>query len=255
MKNLIKVAFLMTVFLGTTISTTKASEINQKVVTDTVLYDAQSKIEKALLNSFKSGKIEPFNVLERQFNVSNNTWKPYWNAYLGFYKSIYYLKVGDKVTCEKVVKDGISQLEKIAKTSEEYALLAYLQSFSVQFHKGMEAGFVSSKVKKNADKAIALNAKNIRAYFVLGSNDFYTPAAFGGGRKVEEYLTKAISISEKQTQDRVLPSWGKDSAYEMLIKFYIKQKKTDLAKKYFADAQKLYPKNYAINDLGKQIVL
>lgn len=255
MKNLIKIIVLCGIITSVGVLHTKASEGYQTVATDTLLSNAQSKVEKALVNTFRSRNIEAFNALGRQFNSSKSNWKPYWTAYLEFYKSIYYLKMGDKENCEKVVNEAMNQLEKSVKTSEEFALLAYLQSFSVQFHKGMSAGFVSSKVKRNADKAIALDANNMRAYFVLGSNDFYTPSAFGGGKKVEEYLIKAISLPDKKVQDTSSPSWGKDSAYEMLIKFYIKQKKTDLAKKYFADAQKLYPKNYAINDLAKQIVL
>lgn len=255
MKNLIKKIIICGILLTNIIPSSNAGVGYQSMVIDTVLNNAQTKVEKALVNSFKSNNINSFNALEVQFNSSKNNWKPYWSAYLAFYKSVYYLKMGDKTSCEKVINEGILQLDKTAKTSEEFALLAYLQSFSVQFYKGMAAGFVSSKVKRNADKAIALDAKNARAYFVLGSNDFYTPSAFGGGKKTEEYLIKAISLPDPKVQDSVLPSWGKDSAYEMLIKFYIKQKKTDLAKKYYADAQKRYPKNYAINDLGKQISL
>ncbi len=255
MKNLIKKIVLCSSILMSVAFSAEASKSYQSVVVDTVLNNAQAKVEQALGGAFKTRNIDSFNALERQFNISKHNQKPYWTAYLAFYKSIYYLKMGDKTTCEKLINESISKLDKTAKTSEDFALLAYLQSFSVQFHKGMAAGFVASKVKRNAEKAIALDANNARAYFVLGSNDFYTPSAYGGGKKVEEYLTKAISVPDRKTQDSTAPTWGKDSAYEMLIKFYIKQKKGDLAKKHFADAQKLYPKSYAINDLAKQMTL
>lgn len=248
MKNLSKKLIVFGLLVLGTVNLSVA-----RINPDTVLVNAQSKIEKAFVSSFKARNIEAFNSLERQFRVSQNSWKNYWLGYLTFYKSVYYLKTEDKTTCEKAIKEGINQLEKTAKNSEELALLAYLQSFSVQFYKGMAAGFVSSKVKRNADKALSLNKNNLRAFYVLGSNDFYTPATFGGGKKVEEYLTKAIKIQDKKMVDNIAPSWGKDSAYEMLIRFYIKQNKSDLAKKYLADAQKLYPKNYALVDLAKQI--
>lgn len=248
MKNLSKKLIVLSLLVLSIINVSVA-----RITPDTVLVNAQSKIEKAFVSSFKARNIEAFNTLERQFRVSQNNWKNYWLAYLTFYKSVYYLKTEDKATCEKAIKEGITQLEKSAQNSEELALLAYLQSFSVQFYKGMAAGFVSSKVKRNADKAISLDKNNLRAFYVLGSNDFYTPTTFGGGKKVEEYLTKAIRIPDKKPTDTTIPSWGKDSAYEMLIKYYIKQNKSDLAKKYLADAQKLYPKNYALVDLAKQI--
>ena len=133
-------------------------------------------------------------------------------------------------------------------------MLALLQSFSIQFKSGMEAGAMSSKVKNNVKKAIKLDEQNLRAYYVAGSNDYYTPEKYGGGAEVENYLLKAISLPDQKIKSVVLPSWGKESAYEMLIKWYIKKENWAKAKQYFTEANTLYPQNYPISQLAVKLV-
>lgn len=179
----------------------------------------------------------------------------YWQGYLQYYHAIFNIQNGNKEASEKEINAGIDIVNAIKnKNSEDLALLAMLQSFSMQFKSGMEAGAYSSKVKNNVKKAIELDEQNLRAYFVAGSNDFYTPEKYGGGEKVESYLLKAISLPEQRIKSMYLPSWGKDSAYEMLIKFYMKKEKWADAKKQFQDAIRLYPNNYPISQLAVQLV-
>ena len=87
------------------------------------------------------------------------------------------------------IKEASAILNDIGnKTSETYALLALVQSFSIQFASGMEAGRISAGIRENAGKALELDSTNVRGWYVLGSNDYYTPASFGGGKKVEYSL-------------------------------------------------------------------
>ena len=54
-------------------------------------------------------------------------------------KSVFYLKLGKKEDSGKVIKEASAILNDIGnKTSETYALLALVQSFSIQFASGME---------------------------------------------------------------------------------------------------------------------
>ena len=132
--------------------------------------------------------------------------------------------------------------------------MAYLQNFAIQFKSGLAAGIYSSKIKKNAEKALEINSENMRAYLVLGTNDFFTPERYGGGEKAEDYFVKAVNLKSQTVENPYLPSWGKNEVYLYLIRLYIKKEQYDSAKKYFKEATKHYPDDYQINQLAKQLV-
>lgn len=230
----------------------------ESIQKDSLLVGIQDKIYNAFVQSFMAKNNDDLGLLDEKLETLYSTKKNniilYWKSYLQFYSSIYYLKKGDKETAEKEVGKGINWLEEMKnKNSEDYALLAMLQGFDIQF-KGMKAMFISNSIKKNIKKAIAIDSTNLRAYYVYASNDFHTPEKYGGGKEAEEYLLKAVSLSAQKIKNDYLPSWGKEESYEMLIKLYIKKEKWDLAKKYFQEGNKEYPESYTINQLASKLV-
>ena len=262
MKKTITMGLLLVSFLGQTQTTVtnsfkKPLHLEKKLASDTLLVNIQTKIIDAFVvavdtkENGESLKIQK--QLESLYKEKNQNLILYWQAYSHYFSSLYYLIQQDKKQAEKEIDKSIEILENIEnKNSEDYALLANSQNFSSQF-KGMEAIFISQKVKKNGAKAIELDATNLRAYYVLGANDFFTPKMYGGGKKAEEYFKKAISLSSQKMKNPYLPSWGKDDAYEYLIRFYIREKRWKEAKKYFQEAIKLYPNSYNINRLAKSL--
>ncbi len=263
MTRLLIVALLFVSCKGNTMQMTNSDVMGyqeqvEQVKADTLLAGIQSKIYNAFVQSLMSkdnkALLELSRSLEALYEEQNQNLILYWRAYLQFYSSIYYLKQGDEKTAEKEIDKGIEWLKNMKnKNSEDYALLAMLQSFSIQF-KGMRAMFISGDVKKNAKTALAMDSTNLRAYYVYASNDFYTPEKYGGGKEAEEYLLKAISLPAQKIKNDFLPSWGKEEAYEMLIKLYIKREKWDLAKKYFQEGIGEFPDSYTINQLAAQLV-
>ncbi|MEM6687031.1 MAG: hypothetical protein AAF617_14715, partial [Bacteroidota bacterium] len=160
----------------------------------------------------------------------------------------------DKKQAEETCDEAVEWLEDLDnKTSEDYALLALIQSFGIQF-KGMKAMFISSRIKKNAKKAISMEPKNLRAHYVFASNDFYTPEKYGGGKNAEKFLLKAIALPDQKVKNPFLPSWGKEQAYEMLIKLYIKKKDLANAKKHFKAGIDLYPESYNLKQLAAKLI-
>jgi len=229
-----------------------------QIKSDTLLLGIQSKIYDAFIQDMMSKENKALSELSKSLNELNKSKKQnlilYWQSYLQFYSSIYYLKKGDKKTAEKEIDKGINWLNEMKnKNSEDYALLAMLQGFGIQF-KGMKAIFISEDIKENLKKAIAIDTRNLRAYYVSASNDFHTPFKYGGGKKTEKYLLKAISLPIQKIKNNYLPSWGKEEAYEMLIKFYIKNEKWNLAKKYFQEGIKFYPQSYTISQLAIKLI-
>lgn len=233
--------------------------INEKSMDkDTLLIHIQQKIYNVFAQSLilKDNKmlLKLAKSLEELKQEKKQNIITYWQSYLQFYASIYYLKMGDRKVAEKEIDKGIDYLEEMKhKNSEDLALLSMLQGFSMQF-KGMKAMFVSSDVKENAQQAIAIDSVNLRALYVYASNDFYTPEKYGGGKEAERYLLKAISLDTQKIKNPYLPSWGKEEAYELLIKFYIKNKKWESAKKYYAQGVEEFPESYVLSQLAKNLV-
>lgn len=230
----------------------------QSVQQDSLLVGIQGKIYNAFVQSFMTKNNNELDSLKKDLESLYSTRKNniilYWKSYLQFYSSIYYLKKGDKETAEKEIDKGIDWLNKMEnKNSEDYALLAMLQGFGIQF-KVMKAMIVSSSIKKNIKRSIAIDSTNLRAYYVYASNDFHTPKKYGGGKETEKYLLKAISLPAQKIKNDYLPSWGKEESYEMLIKFYIKKEKWYLAKKYFQEGITAFPESYTINQLASKLV-
>lgn len=220
-------------------------------VNDTLLNNIQQKIGQSLSECFQTNSAESLTNLDIELSSTKSNDKNltcYWSAYSKFYLSIFYDKTGNKSKAKKEINNGIEILQKIEfKTSEEYSLLAYLQSFSLQFNYE-EAQKIVEQATDNSQKAIELDSTNLRAYFVAGSLMYYSSDK-SKVAKSEKYFLKAISLKEQAFDDNKLPSWGKDEAYSMLIKIYLKRNDKILAKKYFSEAKENFPNSYSIRNL------
>ena len=105
---------------------------------DDVLDGIQKKNELAMNNCFVQNTAAPLDSLFTKLNKleDGNGMVPYWKAYITYYKSVFYLKLGKKEDSGKVIKEASAILNDIGnKTSETYALLALVQSFSVNLYK------------------------------------------------------------------------------------------------------------------------
>lgn len=228
---------------------------HQQPVNDTVLHRIQQKIDEAFVRAQMRNDVGQLNLIRSLLSErASDRWATYWLGYAYYNEAIYYLTLKNNEKSKETIHLAIDLLDGIKeKNSEDYALLALLQSFSIKFISGMQAGVVSSRVKKNAKQAIKMDDKNLRAYYVYGSNDFYTPEQYGGGAEAEEYLKKAISIDAQYKDDPTSPTWGKNPAYEILIRFYIKRGDKTSAKKYYDEAIVLFPNDYQIKQLAKKM--
>jgi tetratricopeptide (TPR) repeat protein len=226
---------------------------------DTLLINIQGKVMDAFVNSKLSKSDKALADLEQALLNLNRYYYNgiiiYWYSYTCYYHAILLMSEKEIKGSEKILDDGIMQLKKVSMlNSEHLSLLALMESFSIQYASGLEVPFISKRVKQNAEKALELDSLNLRAYFVLGSNDFYTPEQYGGGKKAAGYFIKATRLNDQSVPNPYLPSWGKNSAYEMLIRFYINHKQFAEAKKYYQEAIALFPDDYMINRLAKDLI-
>ena len=143
------------------------------------LQNVQSKIDSALTLSFAQQNIAPLDSILTQLAAltPQNNLTTYWQSYARSMVTIYFMKMKQTAKAESAINRACDDMEKLdKKNTEDYALLASVQN----------AGKLSSQAVENAQKAIQMDSTNLRAWYVLGTNDFYTPAFFGGGKKTEQ---------------------------------------------------------------------
>ncbi len=210
--------------------------------------NSQQRIGQALGIAFREQNPSAMEQVEKELTSD------YWRSYCDYYKAIYLLKSGEKEKSRQSIENGIKRLEKLKeKTSESYALVSVLRTFSMQFVKNaMKQGMIPEQVKDEAQKAITLDGQNVRAYYALASIDFYTPQEYGGGTNAEKLLLKAVTLEEQYGNAADLPTWGKDSSYQMLISLYLKNKDKVNARKYWEEAIKQYPEDRMIESLREK---
>ncbi|WP_439185430.1 hypothetical protein [Carboxylicivirga taeanensis] len=223
--------------------------------TDTLLCNIEKRIYDNFLYSFRVQDITKLTELDSLLEINENKQlSTYWKSYNQYYQSLYYLKNGNRELSQKKIETAITQLELQAdKDSETYALIAFLQNYSIQFVSSVEIGELKEKINKNANEAVKLDNENLRAWYVLGNFDLHLPASYGGGQKCEEYLLKAISLKENSKEDCRLPMWGKNQAYYSLVSYYNGVGKTKKAQKKLKQGLEQYPDDYMLNRLKDKI--
>ncbi len=211
----------------------------------------QSRIMDAFLNSFvvqnNSEMLSIIDELSSMYDTTNNSLFLYWKGYAIYYNSIIYLKNGDNDKAYEVLKEGIDTLESITtKNAEDYALLSMMHSFSCQFLGFPKVVMASRTADEYIEKALKLDDNNLRVYYVMANNDYYTPKTYGGGKEVEKHALRALSLPAQEISNPYLPSWGRKECFELLTNHYIKNNMMDKAKVYVEQGLAEYPDSYTL---------
>lgn len=211
----------------------------------------QVVIDNSLKTAIHNQSVEPLVKMEKSFsNKKGNLWL-YWKAYIRMCKSVYYTSIKQNSKAKVCLEEGINILEQEqGRTTEDYALLGYMQSQYIRHTKGMESGVLSVKSKKNVEKSIELDSNNIRGWVVLGIIDYYTPKQYGGKEKCEYYLQKAIKLPPQNVSNSYRPSWGKIEAYSLLLAYYNESGQKSKLLQYYRMAIKEFPNETSFAKYG-----
>ena len=208
------------------------------------LQNIQSKIDSALSRSFAHQNTAPLDSMLTQLaNLTpQNNLTTYWQSYARSMETIYFMRNKQAKEAEHIINRACDDMEQLnKKNAEDYALLASVQNLAIQFRSGMGAGKLSSQAVGNAQTALQMDSTNLRAWYVLATNDFYTPAFFGGGKKTEKFLLQALSFPAQQVPNPYMPSWGREEAYQLLLTYYVQKEQYEQARVLLNAAQKEYP--------------
>ncbi|TXF87117.1 hypothetical protein FUA23_18670 [Neolewinella aurantiaca] len=263
MRNL----FLFPLLLGFLLAFTSCGEDNaasvqpplasvvEELPPNATLEGIEAKITKATNESFFNVDAAPLARLHEEINAvatpGYDRLVAYWSAYNDFQTAIFHMKNEEPAESERTVRRGIDALAAIeGKNAEELTLQAFLQGFAIQFNTGMATARAANEAMASIEAARELNPDNLRTQYVLGSLDFYTPAEYGGGKKAEGFLVKAIDLPVQTVASSYLPSWGKAEAYELLVRHYKAAADEAVASRYLKEGLSQYPDNYQLSALN-----
>ncbi|MEM9722741.1 MAG: hypothetical protein AAGA10_25975 [Bacteroidota bacterium] len=221
-----------------------------------VLEGIQGTIERVFMESMitQENKLRP--LIENLATVHAempNSWLVYWEGYGHYYEGIYFMEMDQKSAGIETLKQGIELVESQEKmNAEDHVLAGTLMSLQM----GLSPGSImtlSSKSNKHFQQALKLAPNNLRAYLALGRSDYYKPKMFGGGKKVEEYFKKALSLEDSYSDDPYAPSWGRVDTYAMLVQYYAREERGDEAKVYCKKGLALFPSDPRLNELDSKL--
>lgn len=162
---------------------------------------------------------EAVNMLERISLAAPDTWQAHYHYAYG--NIMVSFRETDGSAKDQLLDLAEASIEKGQQAEGDPSELLTLQAFVYQARISVDdsrAMQFSGKARNTLGRALGINPDNPRALFLNGQNIFYTPEAFGGGRKnALPYFEKAVTnYQEIQPPTTIDPSWGKQAAQAML---------------------------------------
>lgn len=160
------------------------------------------------------------NTFDRIAQSEANKWLPY---YYASYANLSVLFFSQNLSIDKktsILDKAQSELDKALKLNDKESELYVLQAFIYQMRiTDASQGYKYSTLSNESlAKAKTLNPENPRYYYLKGTNLFYTPAEFGGGKEAAKPLfEKAAELfSQDSHENTLMPSWGSQHNSSML---------------------------------------
>ncbi|RYE25037.1 MAG: hypothetical protein EOP51_05440 [Sphingobacteriales bacterium] len=159
-------------------------------------------------------KVEQSNKLNMIAKKWNDQWAPhYYNAYskaqLSYMEKDENKRDAYVDEAEKELGETVSLLGK--DNDETYVLAAMVANARLAVKPQARWQKYGKIYDENLEKAKAINADNPRIYYLRGTNKFFTPKMFGGGKKAAQpFFEKAQGLfAKEQGGDINKPYWGK----------------------------------------------
>jgi tetratricopeptide (TPR) repeat protein len=184
--------------------------------------------------------IQRNNALNKVFKEEDNNFNRYWLSYGLYNQALIADRLEDKKAAEELIDRAIELLKPLKEDPESQALLALQLGYSTRFKSYWSMISLGRNAYQRAERAVALAPTNMRTNLALAINDFYTPKVFGGGKKVETHLIKALQAPSPSASD-TSPTWGKPNVYELLVKYYQKNEQQTEAQNYLNQGLSEFP--------------
>lgn len=213
------------------------------------LGEAQSRIEAAASQAQAGGDFAALDAVEAALREmptaeSGNLryYRSYWLAYAKYRRAGGLAAAGRNDEIGPVLEQAMALLADIEPAdSDSHALFGLVA--------GMNLGFVApsamfkqlDQISESLARALALDETNVRAWYANAMSDFNTPAEFGGGRRTERYLRKAIALEQKPSA--LGPTWGRRESIGLLLEFYLREERLAEAQELLRQATAEFPQS------------
>ncbi|TGE21372.1 hypothetical protein E5K00_13870 [Hymenobacter aquaticus] len=176
----------------------------------------------------------------------------YWQAY-AYYHLYFRVHASQPAQAESYLQSGIAALEAVAApNSEHLALLSLLQGLNLEYSTFVLLPVRAGIAQRNAEKALALHARNLRACYALAIHDYYTPKIYGGGQLAQRYFRRAVALPDKSDRNPYAPDWGKADAYWYLARTFAAAGQPDSVRHYAQQGALRYPWHQGLVNLAKK---
>jgi tetratricopeptide (TPR) repeat protein len=188
------------------------------------LYYRSMKDAVDSMNNIKS--LDDFNnianIFERIAKAEQDKWLPYY--YTGYIYVILGFKQQGSGKLDEYLDIAQENIDKAMELdpdeSELYTLQGLLYQSRIMDDPQARGQIYSPKAAQALEKAIELNENNPRPYYLMGSNLFYTPEAYGGGLEAACPLLKTAKEKYENfvPADSISPNWGEEYNLQLLEK-------------------------------------
>ncbi|MEP6513622.1 MAG: hypothetical protein ABJA79_07125, partial [Parafilimonas sp.] len=154
---------------------------------------------------------------QRVADAEKTQWLPYYYAALAQAWIGYMDQSADKDALANNARTILEKSEALETNAETYCvryMLANIQMAVDPQTRWQTYGMQSTEALQKAEE---LDASNPRVYYLKGTNTFYTPEQFGGGKaKAKPILEKSVEMFKTFEAKPMYPNWGKEDAEKML---------------------------------------
>ncbi|NOS92775.1 MAG: hypothetical protein HOP30_12695 [Cyclobacteriaceae bacterium] len=182
----------------------------------------QTTVRQFYAASTQEERLARSNRLSLIANKWNAEWfTHYYSAYAKTLLGVYEQDQTKKISYFEEAEKNLETARATAKgaNDEVYALAAMIASMKIGIYPDQWQKY-GDQFATNIKKAKDLRKENPRLYYLEGMSKFYTPEAYGGGKKSAlPYFQKAAEYFALESDaDIRKPSWGKKQNEEMIKK-------------------------------------
>lgn len=183
-------------------------------------------LQTTVLQFYAASTQEDRLACSNRLSLIANKWNAEWftHYYSAYTKTLLAVYEQDRMKKINYFEEAEKNLETARATAksendEVYALTAMIASMRIGIFPDQWQKY-SEVFAFNMKKAKEIRKENPRLYYLEGMSKFYTPEAYGGGRKSAlPYFQKAAEYFALESDTDIRkPSWGKKQNEEMLKK-------------------------------------
>ncbi len=169
---------------------------------------------KQISETDRQSSLQPIiNKMERVAAAEKNEWLPkYWVAYCYGIEQFTKSDAAEKDLILDKADKYLGDAENLSVDNDEIMVLkAQLASARLAVDPMSRWQTYGASFSDNLKKATKLNSNNPRIYYLQGTNLFYTPENFGGGKAAAKPLFEQAldKFNNFEAKSSIYPNWGK----------------------------------------------